>query len=251
MKNHLEHFELIRVMETDSTNNLIRMYDHALCEKEFIVVSTDYQTQGRGQRGNHWESERGKNLLFSISCQPTFLLPHQQFLISQIISLSIVNEFYKSRHLRGFSIKWPNDIYWNKRKLGGILIENDLAENCIARSIIGVGLNINQTRFNSDAINSVSTLQISGAHYKRIYLLEKILQNFENYYRILQTGKVGAIREEYRNSLLRSKGTHIYRDAHGTFEASIDHVEDNGLMVLRDTTGQLRSYSFKELTYVF
>lgn len=247
MKHYLDHFELIRIPETDSTNNAIRQYELST-DKEFLVVSTEYQTQGKGQRGNVWESERGKNLLFSLSFHPTFLPAQQQFLLSQIISLSILDVF--RRYIRRFSIKWPNDIYWRDKKVGGILIENDLTGDHIARCVIGVGLNINQTEFQSDAPNPVSLLQISGVHCKRIHVLEHILKQFEEYYRILQAGNVEIIRDRYRKALFWKRDFHTYRDAEGEFIAQLHHIEDNGLIVLEDTTGRLRSYAFKEVSHV-
>ena len=230
MKHYLDHFEIIRVEETDSTNAAI-------------------QTGGKGQRGNSWESERGKNLLFTISCRPTFLPARQQFLLSQAIALSVFDTF--RRFVRRFSIKWPNDIYWRDRKVGGILIENDLAGEYIAQSIIGVGLNINQTEFRSDAPNPASILQVCGMHCKRRHVLEHILKHFEAYYRLLQQGKMGVVREHYREALFRKNGFHTYRDEQGEFSARLHHVEDDGHLILEDSTGRLRTYAFKELTYVF
>lgn len=248
MKHYLDHFEIIRVEETDSTNAAIRRCEHP-ADKEFLVLSAEYQTGGKGQRGNSWESERGKNLLFTISCRPTFLPARQQFLLSQAIALSVFDTF--RRFVRRFSIKWPNDIYWRDRKVGGILIENDLAGEYIAQSIIGVGLNINQTEFRSDAPNPASILQVCGMHCKRRHVLEHILKHFEAYYRLLQQGKMGVVREHYREALFRKSGFHTYRDEQGEFSARLHHVEDDGHLILEDSTGRLRTYAFKELTYVF
>lgn len=247
MKHYLDHFELFRVDETDSTNNAVRNYE-SKSDKEFIVLSTEFQTAGKGQRGNSWESERGKNLVFSISFCPTFLPVQKQFLLSQIISLSILDVF--RRYIRRFSIKWPNDIYWRDRKVGGILIENDIADGCISRCIIGVGLNINQTEFVSGAPNPVSLLQICGIHCKRIHVLENILKHFEEYYRMLQAGNLEIIRDRYSKALFWKRDFHTYRDAQGEFIAQFHHVEDNGLIVLEDNNGRLRSYAFKEVSFV-
>ena len=133
------------IKETDSTNNLIRkmMQDENL--PEGFLVYTDFQTAGKGQPGNTWESEAGKNLLFSIVLYPHEIPIHEQFVLSEIASLSIKNILAK--YTDGISVKWPNDIYWNDRKIAGILIENSLKKNEINYSIIGIGLNINQTIF--------------------------------------------------------------------------------------------------------
>ena len=133
---------LIHISETNSTNN----YLQSLCSKqkveELTVVVADFQTSGRGQRGNSWESDSGKNLLFSIVIFPEFLEARRQFLISQIISLAIKEEL--DTYTTDISIKWPNDIYWHDKKIAGILIENVLSGSTFSRAIIGMGLNINQ-----------------------------------------------------------------------------------------------------------
>ena len=124
---------LIYIEETDSTNH----YLNDLCNKqdvsELTTVVANYQTLGRGQRGNSWESEKGKNLMFSFVLYPTSLEIRRQFLLSQIISLSIKEEL--DTYVKDISIKWPNDVYWKERKICGILIENDL-----------MGVHISQTR---------------------------------------------------------------------------------------------------------
>ena len=142
-------YPLIVLDETDSTNRYISQ----LCNNpqkavaELTTVSAEFQTAGKGQRGNSWEAEKEKNLLFSFVLYPTFLEARCQFILSQIISLSIKEEL--DRWSDEITIKWPNDIYWNDRKLGGILIENVVQGAVIKASILGVGLNINQKIFYS------------------------------------------------------------------------------------------------------
>ncbi|KAA6312566.1 Bifunctional ligase/repressor BirA, partial [termite gut metagenome] len=145
---------LIRLEETDSTSR----YLTTLCEhnevEEFTIVLSHFQTAGRGQREHSWKSEAGKNLLFSMALYPSFLEVRNQFLLSQIMSLSMkegLGEFAS-----GFSLKWPNDIYWEEKKIGGMLIENDLVGNRIRRSIVGIGININQEKFHPSLPNPVS-----------------------------------------------------------------------------------------------
>ena len=151
---------LLVLMETDSTNRHLTQ----LCDEqgtdipEFMTVIAERQTAGKGQRGNSWESEDCKNITFSFVLYPTFIEARQQFILSQIISLSIKEEL--DEWAEGISIKWPNDIYWNEKKICGILIENDLLGHHIGRSISGIGVNINQEVFRSDAPNPVSLKQI-------------------------------------------------------------------------------------------
>lgn len=244
-----ENYEFIHKAEVDSTNNYVRSLVDSFPEKEFVVVSTKFQTSGRGQRGNSWESERGKNLLFSFSCRPTFLEANQQFTISQAISLSIKEEL--EHHAKKMSIKWPNDIYWREKKIGGILIENDLEGKHIALSIIGVGINLNQLEFTSGAPNPVSLMQATGQPKTPDVILRKILARFEFYYHKLAEGRIDLIAELYKKSLLRRRGYHIFKDENGLFGARIHHIKPDGHIVLQDTEKHLRTYSFKDIEYIF
>ena len=150
---------LIHINETNSTNNYLQSLCSEQKVEELTVVVADFQTSGRGQRGNSWESDPGKNLLFSTVIFPEFLEARRQFLISQIISLAIKEEL--DTYTTDISIKWPNDIYWKEKKICGMLIENDLMGRNISQSIIGIGININQEIFHSSAPNPVSLLQIT------------------------------------------------------------------------------------------
>ena len=157
----------IHLNETHSTNSYLR--ELIMREKEQpegTVVITDYQTAGRGQKGNSWESERGKNLTFSILLHPNHIPPGKQFILSQLISIAIVGVLKK--YDRHFTIKWPNDIYWKEKKIAGMLIEVDLTGSSLSNAIIGIGININQRHFKSDAPNPVSLTQITGKEHSAI-----------------------------------------------------------------------------------
>ena len=178
---------LLVLMETDSTNRHLTQ----LCDEqgtdipEFMTVIAERQTAGKGQRGNSWESEDCKNITFSFVLYPTFIEARQQFILSQIISLSIKEEL--DEWAEGISIKWPNDIYWNEKKICGILIENDLLGHHIGRSISGIGVNINQEVFRSDAPNPVSLKQITGEDHDRYLILANIMKRIKEYYTLLRT----------------------------------------------------------------
>ena len=155
-------FPLVALDETASTNQYLSQLCNQLQESvaELTTVTAEFQTAGKGQRGNTWEAEEGKNLLFSFVLYPSFLEARRQFILSQIVSLAIKEEL--SRWSDEITIKWPNDIYWKDKKICGILIENDLSGHHIRRSIAGIGININQEVFNSDAPNPFSLKQIPG-----------------------------------------------------------------------------------------
>ncbi|MBP9507653.1 MAG: biotin--[acetyl-CoA-carboxylase] ligase, partial [Bacteroides sp.] len=122
---------LVHLSETDSTNRYLKQLCDQSPVEELTTVVAEFQTSGRGQRGNIWESEAGKNLLFSFVLYPTFLEARRGFLLSQLISLALKEEL--DQYADGFSIKWPNDIYWHNRKIAGILIENNLIGSSISR----------------------------------------------------------------------------------------------------------------------
>lgn len=242
-----DSFPLIHIPETDSTNNYLSNLSDKEAVPEFTVVQTDFQTAGKGQRGNSWEAERGKNLLFSLILYPTFLEARRQFILSQIVSLSIKEEL--DPWTEDILIKWPNDIYWKDQKICGILIENDLTGMHINRSISGIGININQKTFFSDAPNPVSLKQITGQEYDTASILKAIMQRIKNYYSLLKQGNTAPIIQRYQNALFRKDGLHPYRDAGGEFKARIVEVEADGHLVLQDETGKIRRYVFKEVQY--
>lgn len=248
-------YQLIRLVETQSTNQ----YLSDLCGKnptatpEFTVVAAEHQTAGKGQRGNSWESEAGKNLLFSFVLYPIFLEARHQFILSQIISLAIKEEL--ACWNKEITIKWPNDIYWRDKKICGILIENDLSGMHIARCICGVGLNINQASFVSDAPNPVSLRLITGQEHDRYDLLTRLMKRISIYYEGLRDEDFetysAEISARYARALFRRRGYHPYEDVNGTFNARLLRVEPDGRFVLEDEAGKERSYLFKEVTYLF
>lgn len=239
---------LIIVHETDSTNNSLQ----ALCDKqqveEFTTVISDYQTAGRGQRGNTWEAEDGQNLLFSFVLYPHFIEAKRQFLISQAISLAIRDEL--SCYTDEISIKWPNDIYWKKKKICGMLIENDLSGKTIERSILGIGININQQTFVSNAPNPVSLQQITNIKHNRLDILRNIVLRFKKNYNILQNNDSEAIVSRYVQAIYRKKGMFAYQDIAGKFMAEFMNIEPGGQLLLRDNNHKMRRYSFKEVQYI-
>lgn len=247
-------FPLVALDETDSTNQHLSRLCNERQEAiaEFTTVVAEFQTAGKGQRGNTWEAEEGKNLLFSFVLYPTFLEARRQFILSQIVSLAIKEEL--SRWSDEITIKWPNDIYWKDKKICGILIENDLAGHNIARTISGIGININQELFHSDAPNPVSLKQITGKEHDRHTILAHILQRIETYYNSLRMENPDThpaeIATRYARSLYRRRGLHPYEDANGKFLARLLRVEQDGRLVLEDESGRERKYLFKEVQYV-
>lgn len=239
---------LFMVEQTNSTNSCLHDFFRKGIPPAFTTVFAHYQTAGRGQRGNSWESEEGRNLLFSFVLFPDFLEARRQFLLSQIIALSIKDVL--DTYTDGITIKWPNDIYWQERKICGMLIENEIQGNYICQTIAGIGININQQKFYSSAPNPVSLWQITHKDYDCIELLAQVMKRVQEYYTWLLRGNAAMITARYQDALFRKKGIYPYTDNHGKFLAEIIRVEPEGFLVLRDSSGKERKYTFKEIQYV-
>lgn len=238
-------FKVIHIDETDSTNRWLRDYALSQPEGDYVVVS-EYQTAGRGCGTNSWESERGKNLTFSLLIHPTEITADCQFRISEAVSLALCETLDAYVTDRQVSVKWPNDIYVDDCKICGMLIENRLRGRLMTDSIIGIGLNVNQREFFSDAPNPVSLVQLLGHEVALEPLLQAFLQKLEP---MLQMDPE-TLGKAYRERLYRREGEHEYRDGKGLFRAKLLNVLDDGRLVLLDTEGTARIYAFKEVQFV-
>jgi len=245
-------FRMIELDETTSTNSFLADY-HPLRPTELTLVTADYQTAGRGQTGNTWESERGKNLLFSLLLCPKDLLASQMFLISEAIVLAIRDAIdailreHSSKSLPEVTIKWPNDVYVGNHKIAGILIENTLCGQYVGSSIIGCGINVNQAFFHSDAPNPVSLCQLLGLELERSFVLDAVITRFRR-----NLSSLATLHPAYLSALYRREGFHpfILPSSSTPFLAEIADVEPSGHLVLRDTEGTLLRFAFKEVSYV-
>jgi len=232
--------------EIDSTNRYLHDLQDSLPDG-ITAVRADFQTAGRGCGSNTWESEAGQNLLFSILLKPVEVAPAKQFLLSMVEALAVKKAL--DSLVDGICLKWPNDIYWHDKKLGGTLIETTLGQKEIKTCIFGTGLNVNQIAFQSDAPNPVSLRQILGHAVDVESLFLRVLQCFEDCYgRLLSDGETETI-NAYHAALYRAQGMHDFSDAEGRFRAKIEHVEPDGRIVLCDENGRLRTYAFKELRF--
>lgn len=231
-------WKIIHIAETDSTNRWVR--DNG--DDADMVVVADYQTAGKGQGTNSWESERGMNLLFSILFHPQEIPANRQFTISMAVSLAIADAL--GQQIGDVSIKWPNDIYWRNAKIAGILIENRLKGQVIRDSIIGIGINVNQRQFRSDAPNPVSLWQIHGHETDLLTLLHAVLDRFSYYINKVE------LKQQYTRMLYRRKGFHPYCDKSGTFMAELVDVEEDGHLLLQKEDGQQCRYAFKEVQFI-
>ena len=230
-------YKIVHIEETDSTNRWLKAHGEGT-----MVVVADYQTAGKGCGTNSWESERGKNLTFSMLIHPTDIPASQQFRITEVVSVALCEVL--EQYIGDVSIKWPNDIYMGDKKICGVLIENRLQGNVIVDSIIGIGLNVNQTEFVSDAPNPVSLRQLLGREIDREALLHDFLETLET------VSSSETTYSAYRNKLFRLGKQAVFSDETGRFEGTIQDVETDGRLLIKDLSGQARRYAFKEVQFV-
>lgn len=231
--------EIIKLSDTTSTND----YLLGLNTDQDLCVVTDYQSAGKGMGTNSWESEPGKNLLFSILVHPTWLPVNRQYLLSMAEAVAIVEVLGD-----GFEIKWPNDIYYGDKKLSGTRIDINLQGSSLKDVIIGTGINVNQEVFHSEAPNPISLKNITGQEHDRDTLLRDILERFYLYYKKVQDSPQEVVRL-YHEKLYRKVGFHSFADKNGTFQAEIVSVAENGIITLHRQNGTLSHYEFKELKF--
>ena len=238
---------LIHLDEVESTNSFL----HAYGGKEgclMTIALADFQTAGRGQGGNRWESARGANLTFSVKSSPVGLPVCRQYLMLEAGALAVYHAL--SAYSDGFSIKWPNDIYWKDFKISGTLSECSVSSRGVRNCILGTGINVNQARFESNAPNPISLSTIVGHEVDRMALLDSVTDHLAALLERINKGDYEAVDEEYKQHLYRSKGFFQYKDANGLFEAEYSGILNNGHLLLRRRDGIVSEYAFKEVAFV-
>lgn len=238
------------VDEAVSTNSMLA--SEAGVRPHGYVVAARTQTAGRGQRGNSWESEPRRNLTFSMLLRPRTIMAANQFELSMLVSLGVCDALAAASGEK-FSVKWPNDIYHGDRKICGILIENSLDGRRIGRSIAGIGINVNQRVFVSDAPNPVSLVNITGREYDTEAMLAAVCDTILNLFDGYESAPDReALMARYRALLWRGNGFHSWSDAATArrFDAEIVSVGADGILTLRDRSGHLRHYAFKEVSAI-
>jgi BirA family biotin operon repressor/biotin-[acetyl-CoA-carboxylase] ligase len=240
---------LITIKEVDSTNNFLKvLLSNSKPLPEGTVIMAESQTAGRGQQKNRWHSSPGKNLTFSLLLKPAFLSLKQQFDLTRSISLGIITALEPLLGNR-IKIKWPNDIYYNNLKLGGILIENLVQGSKIKNSIIGIGLNINEDDFPLELPNAVSLKQILHKDYDLKVLLSEICQNIEAAYLNLRSGRFEYVRSAYLERLYWLNENRMFKSDGNVFDGIIEGVEENGLLVV-NSEGQKRTFDLKGIEFL-
>ncbi len=240
----------IKVSQTASTNTYLSRLAATL--PGGTVIYTPCQTAGRGQKGNSWESEDGKNLTFSHLLKRPPVKARDQFYLSEAAAVAVV-EALSAEAGDGFSVKWPNDVYWQDKKVCGMLLENSLDGSDIAHCIVGIGINVNQERFLSDAPNPVSLKGITGREHDLMALLKRVCSRIEQLVAGLADDNArNLLHGQYMASLYRNDGQlHPYEDADGhRFMASVDGIAPDGTLTLRHENGTRHDYLFKQVKHI-
>ncbi len=233
----------------DSTNEeALRLISDEMAG-EGMVLWAHEQTHGRGTGENSWESEPGRNLTFSVILQPHFLEPSRQFALTEMISLALFDVAERRPGHEFLRIKWPNDLYFNNKKLAGVLVQNMIKANQIDFSVIGVGLNVNQKKFFSDAPNPVSLIHLSKKEESLSGLLDEILKQLGYYYEKIKTD-IKSLEGLYLQKLYRMGEWAGYSDEAGIFTAKITGINRYGQLLMTDRQGNLRVYGFKEVKFL-
>lgn len=269
----MEKIKIIEIEETDSTNHFLHDYDGEEGELMTVAVCRK-QTAGRGNGTNTWESEEGKNLTFSVKVHPVGVPANRQYVLLEAMALAVRNvlaaevesvrswsmledyDFMFGRSVasgtdcRGFTIKWPNDIYWDDRKISGTLSECEINSRGVKSCIIGTGININQMQFLSDAPNPISLAQIMRREIPLKHILNAVLDAFSLYLDRVNNGDFESLHKEYMAVLYRRIGSYGYSDVSGEFYARIEEVRPDGRLLLRRDDGTLSEYEFKEVKFI-
>ena len=239
---------IIKIESCASTNSFLKDLSDKQTLEEGTFVVTSKQTAGKGQAGNYWEADPCKNITLSMVLFPDFLPIQKHFLLSEIIVLGVKDVL--DTYTQGISVKWPNDIYYQDKKLGGILIENDIMEQTISRSIVGIGININQETFRPETPNPISLKQITGKESDLNVFLEQISDSISARYKQLKDGEIDTIIKDYHQALYRNNGFYPFKDSNHSFLAEIESVGNDGFLHLRNDKGEQLCYTFKEVTFL-
>lgn len=240
--------KIIHLDAVDSTNDYLQKLISKTTVSEGTVVVADEQFSGKGQRGNTWLSEAGKNLTFSVFLQPKFLPLANHFMLNKVIALGIF-DLLKKNLKADVKIKWPNDIYVNEKKNGGILIENSIGGNAIQNSIIGIGLNVNQTKF--EELSSATSLKNStGKKFDLDELLSSLCSSLEKRYLQLRSVQTEKINSDYLSSLYRrnKKSRFIFKGEE--ILAEITSVSHSGKLILEKDSKEKIEADFKEIVFL-
>jgi len=240
---------IIHLPETKSTNSYAVDILSGERPEEGCVIVTDHQTNGKGTDSNTWESEKDKNLTFSLILYPSFPAD-QQFIMNKAISLGIYDFLAAELPGHKVSIKWPNDLYIEDKKICGILIQNSVTGNKLDYTVVGIGLNVNQLSFISNAPNPVSLKMITDLDYNLSDILQKLLHSLFNRYFTINQETISKTETDYQEALYRLMEWHEYLVKESQIHARITGTTDFGQLLLENETGEISVCDMKEVKFI-
>jgi len=243
-----KHFTLnhIKLDQIGSTNSYLHDLNSNTKQVNGTLVSAKNQILGKGQTGNIWHTEKDKNLTFSVVTYPNIKFKHAFYL--NIIASLAVNKTLSDLSISS-KIKWPNDILVNQKKIGGILIENQINGETINQSIIGIGLNVNQSIFNS-GLNATSILN-EGKKIEVEEVLNQIYGYLDFYYNLLIESNIKLLRQHYYTHLFWHNQIGTFKDEHSEFKALVIGITDIGLLELRLLDNSTRYCDLKDVQFIY
>ena len=236
--------KIIHFKTLDSTNQYLQNLLNEGADIADNIVVTDFQTSGKGQGKNVWQSEDGKNLLFSIALDMSFLKAENQFLLTQMVSVTMINVLKKYLPEESLFIKWPNDIYFKDKKIAGILIKNEIKGMMMGTSIIGIGLNINQTSFDESLPNPISMKMITGNDYDLEAILIEICETL-----LSTANSQQPITNSYTDKLYRHKQWASYEHEGAVKEMMIIGYDQFGRLILKEKNDREVVCDLKEIAF--
>ena len=237
----------VHLNEVDSTNNYARSLIQDKLPIEGTVVTADVQTNGRGQRSNKWETEGNLNLTCSYILRPAFLAAKNQFVLSAAVALAVFETVSEFLPTESVEIKWPNDIIVNQEKIAGILIENNLRGMNLHTSIVGIGLNVNQTKFPSSI--KATSIKNHTEQTELVLVLDSLNKKLEKYYLRLRDGKRTEILSEFNNHLFGVRKELKFTINKKEETAEVVSVLETGEIQLKRNDSSITSHQHHEISW--
>ena len=233
--------------ELSSTNDWLMEQIFVQKLSEGTTVIAGHQTKGKGQRGSGWSAQDSKSLTFSVLLKPDFLLIAHAFDISVCVALAIHDCLNELRP--GFHVKWPNDIYFEDKKIAGVLIENQVSRSAYQNAVVGIGLNVNQMDF-EELPHAISLKQIVGVDFPVEKVMERLCETLEARYLQLRAGKFEALKKAYLSNLYWFNEIHFYKSENVLLQGKIIDVLRSGCLQIELIDGEIRDFDIKEIQFV-
>jgi BirA family biotin operon repressor/biotin-[acetyl-CoA-carboxylase] ligase len=239
---------IIHLKKTDSTNN----YAHSLINNNELldetVIVAEEQFYGRGQEGNSWESEPGKNITFTLVLFSNYVEVEKQYFLAKAVAIAIL-DLLKNYGIEA-KIKWPNDIIVNDKKIAGVLIENSIISNTLLYSLIGIGLNVNQETFSDNVLNALSMFNVADKKFDLKDILNELLFCLKVQINKLKNNEFFSLRENYLSKLYKFNETSRFFGNGKSFSGKIIDVESNGQLVIHSEDDEVMKFMFKEVRFL-